>query len=545
MPPKKQKTKRIIGNTPKKVKGMVLPTDPNPNHKITFTLFLNPVKTKIPQPKDLVNLNQRKQFITTRKEFKKVHGTTKGDIVSLKKFTNKYNLQISKTKLTERWISIKGKIEDVEKALKIDILQYDFEEFIYYFHHGVMEIPKEIEHLVEAITGINKAPIKERRIFPMQLNLNKSMLKGTAVHAKDFEKLYNFPEELDGSGQCIGIISLGGGYDEKILKKYFKGHGIPMPDISWVSVDGGKNEPGANTEYDYEVYMDLEIVGSLAPGAKIVVYFAKNDKANILKAFKQAIHDNKNKPQVISMSWGTLEENFSRHEAIALNNVFKEAAHLNITLICSSGDLGSSGKVDQTGLNVQLPASSPYILAVGGTQTDVVDNKILHEDVWKQEQEMSGQKVNFSSGGGFSDFYPMPQFQKSVLPITFKKKKKRGIPDVAANASTTPGIILNVSNTIQVSMGTSASTPLWAALITRINQKLNELNLPHVGFINPFIYHDEFRPLFNQVLHGENGNYNATGGWDPCTGLGTPDGEKFLEQIIKMQSKIHFDPNQT
>lgn len=539
MPSKKIKTKRIVGNTPKNVKGLVKPKDANPKKKLTFTFFLNPVKKKIPQPKALQSLNKRKNILSTRKDFNKEHASTKEDIAALKKFTDKYNLKMSKVKLTERWVSFVGKIEDIEKALKIDIWQYDFEDFIYYFHEGIMEIPKEIDHLIEAITGINKAPIKERRIFPTEIDLKHSMLEGSAVQAKDFAKLYNFPKDLDGSGQCIGIISLGGGYDENILKKYFKKQGIPMPDISWVGVHGAKNNPGENIEYDYEVYMDIEIAGSLAPGARIVVYFAENHTSNILKAFREAIHDHKNKPDVISMSWGTLEENFSRHEAMALNNVLKEAAQLNITLICSSGDLGSSGKLEQTGLNVQLPASSPYVLAVGGSQSHVEDNKILHEDVWKQDQELNGQKIHFSSGGGFSEYFEIPHYQKEVLPLAFARKKKRGIPDVAANASTTPGVILNVGETVQISMGTSASTPLWAALISRINQKLTALNLPHIGFIHPFLYQDEFRPLFNQVLDGGNGGYEATGGWDPCTGLGTPDGEKFLEQIIKAQTQLH------
>ncbi len=539
MPPKKKNTKRIIGNQPKNIKGLVEAQDPNPKKKIGFTLFLNPVKDKIVKPKDLHDPKKRKDHIKSRNQFKKIHKSTKSDIAELKKFTNRFDLKITKIKLTERWVAFSARIQDIENALNINILEYKFDEFIYYFHHGVMEIPKEIEHLVEAITGINKAPLKERRVFPKQFDLKHAMLEGTAVFAKDFERLYNFPKGLDGSGQCLGIISLGGGYDEKIIKKYFKKQGLPMPDISWVGVNGGKNNPGKNLEYDYEVYMDIEIAASLAPGAKIVVYFAKNETVNILKAFKQAIHDNKNKPSVISMSWGTLEENFSRHEAMALNNVLKEAAELNITLICSSGDLGSSGKLDQKGENVQLPASSPYVLAVGGTQCHIEEDTILHEEVWKQDQELAGNLVHFSSGGGFSEIFRMPDYQRSVLPQVFTSKKKRGIPDVSANASTEPGIILNVGNSSEISLGTSASTPLWAALILRINQKLSELNLPSVGFLHPIIYQDEFRPLFNQVLGGNNGAYQAIGGWDPCTGLGTPDGEVFLQEIIKFQKQHH------
>lgn len=537
--PTKKASKRIIGTMPKTVKGLVTATDPNPDEELTFTLFLNPVKRKIPSLRKLTNIAKRSNLITSRAKFRGMHNTTKEDIGKLKEYFDGFGLTIKTIKLTERWIAVKGKIADIERALKIDILRYDFDNLVYFFHNGVMQIPHKIAHLVEAITGINKAPIKEKKVFPRQIDVKNAILEGRAVSAKDFERLYNFPKGLDGSGECLGIISLGGGYDKEVLKKYFKKQGIAMPDISWVPVGDGKNDPGKNLEYDYEVYMDVEIAACLAPGAKIVVYFAKNHKSNILKAFKQAIHDDKNKPSVISLSWGSLEDTFSMRDAHTLNNALKEAANLNITLVCSSGDLGSSGMPNQQGENMQLPASSPYVLAVGGTQTHIEDNKILHEDVWKQDQEMEGQLMHGSSGGGFSKRFPMPKYQSEVLPLEFTRKNKRGLPDVSANASTFPGILLSVGQTEQISMGTSASTPLWAALLIRVNQKMTQLGLPHIGFIHPFIYKDEFRPLFNQVVSGSNGKYEATAGWDPCTGLGTPNGEVFLQQMIKMQTAIH------
>ncbi|HEX5413957.1 MAG TPA: hypothetical protein VFZ27_19105 [Terriglobia bacterium] len=117
-------------------------------------------------------------------------------------------------------------------------------------------------------------------------------------------KLYNFPSGLNGQGQTIGIIELGGGYPQSELDSYFSALGIsPSLTVLSVSVDGGKNQPtGDPNGPDAEVMLDVEVAGAVAPEAKIVVYFAANTDAVFLDAINQAVMDKHNKPSVISIS---------------------------------------------------------------------------------------------------------------------------------------------------------------------------------------------------------------------------------------------------
>lgn len=506
---------------------------------INFTFFLeaNTPENHIPTIRHYENiLNQIPTTLKINLDENDLYAHT-GAIKAVEDFANKYSLIIKNKKNQERWIALEGIVDNVEKALHIKLRKFFLDGNPYYFHNGEVPIPEELKGFVEGITGINHEPIKTQKVFPDEKALKKSLMRGLAVNPQDFARLYNFPKKLDGTGQCIGIISLGGGYDDACLQSYFDKINIPLPDISWTSVDGGKNNPRVNPMYDYEVYMDIEIAAALAPGAKIVVYFAKNTRADVIKSIKKAVYDTENKPSVISMSWGCLENEFTEIERLTLNHVLKEAAARSVTVLTSSGDLGSSGTNSGMGLNVQLPASNPYVLAVGGTEVHHEDGSIINEKVWQQTLTVMTKSTTAASGGGFSKYWGIPGYQLNSILKEDYKQAKRGIPDVAANASTYPGIFIQVHESEQISLGTSAATPLWAALIARINQYLASLGLPTAGFINPFIYQNELSHAFNQITEGSNGAYLADPGWDPCTGLGTPNGDVLMRKIAAMKKQ--------
>lgn len=506
---------------------------------ISFTFFLVAAKPE----EEIPDLNHYERLIALENPVKQAF-LLEADVLAtpealqaVEDFANAYSLDIVNKKNRERWVSLRGTVENVENALDISIRKFYLQGNPYYFHKGEVAVPKALNGLVEAVTGINQEPIKCEKIFPDEKKLKEAQLKGLAVMPQDYAKLYNFPENLDGTGQCIGLISLGGGYKDTCLESYFEKINIPLPGISWVSVDEAQNDPMQNLFYDYEVYMDIEIAAALAPGAKIVMYFAPNTAAGVIKAIKKAVYDSENNPGIISMSWGCLENVFSTIEKRALNHVLMEAAAKNVTVIVSSGDHGSSGTNSPDGLNVQIPAANPYVLAVGGTEVHAQGGAILDEKVWEQTLSLAGKTATAASGGGFSSFWPIPRYQLDNIIREDYKQTTRGLPDVAANASTYPGIYLHVHESEQISMGTSAAAPLWAALIARINQYLNSLGLPNAGFLNPYLYQREISPAFNQITEGSNGAYEADQGWDPCTGLGTPNGQVLMKKIEWMQKK--------
>jgi kumamolisin len=125
----------------------------------------------------------------------------------------------------------------------------------------------------------------------------------------ELARLYNFPSKLDGSGQTIGLIELGGGYSISDLNAYFAKLNLPVPEVTWVSINGVKNSPSkSDFGIDTEVTMNIEVAGAVAPHAKIVVYFTRNTNEGFINAVSYAIRDEQNKPSVIVITWGGPEK---------------------------------------------------------------------------------------------------------------------------------------------------------------------------------------------------------------------------------------------
>jgi kumamolisin len=333
--------------------------------------------------------------------------------------------------------------------------------------------------------------------------------------------LYNYAAGT-GQGECIGLVELGGGYRPTDPKTYFSGLGVPLPKVSAVSVDHGKNHPtGDSNGPDGEVMLDIEVAGAIAPAAQIAVYFAPNTDQGFLDAVTTAIHDTTNKPSVISISWGGPESSWTQQSLNAFDQAFQEAAAMGITVCVAAGDNGSSDGA--TGDNVDFPASDPYVLACGGTSVQASGNSITSETVWNDGAQGG------ATGGGISTFFALPPYQEGLsavltaggtTPLTH-----RGVPDVAGDADENTGYDVRVDGSDTVIGGTSAVAPLWAGLITRINSA----NGKSVGYVNPLLYQNQL--AFNDITQGNNGTFAAAKGWDACTGLGSPNGTKIASVL--------------
>ena len=258
------------------------------------------------------------------------------------------------------------------------------------------------------------------------------------------------------------------------------------------------------------------MVGAIAPQANIVVYFAPNTDAGFLDAITTAIHDTTHKPSVISISWGGPEVSWTAQAMTAMDDAFQAAATMGITVCAASGDSGSSDGVNDGSDHVDFPASSPFALACGGTSLQASGGSIRSEVVWNDGA------ANGASGGGVSSFFPLPSWQTGLKAVNNQGQStalsKRGVPDVAGNADPQTGYDVRIDGTNTVIGGTSAVAPLWAALIARINQVSGKPG----GYLNPNLYQN--RQALRDITSGNNGDYDATEGWDACTGLGTPNG---------------------
>ena len=346
--------------------------------------------------------------------------------------------------------------------------------------------------------------------------------------APQVASLYNFPAGTDGTGQTIAIIELGGGYTQSDLDMYFNGLGLATPSVTAVGVDGGSNSPGQPA--DGEVELDIQVAGAVAPKAAQLVYFAANTDQGFINAIAQAVHTTP-PPIVVSISWGQSEDQWSEQSRNSMDSVFADAAALGVTVTVAAGDNGSSDDPNSTsGVHVDFPASSPHVLACGGTQLigNLNTNTITSEVVWNELANNEG-----AGGGGVSDVFPLPSWQANVgVPtIAGGTSTGRGVPDVAGNADPVTGYLVVVDGKQQPIGGTSAVAPLWAGLIARLAQATGK----KFGLLQPLIYGSVTAGAaaqgFNDITQGNNGAYSAGPGWDATTGLGSPNGQALLTHL--------------
>jgi kumamolisin len=387
---------------------------------------------------------------------------------------------------------------------------------------GPIYVPSDVAAVVEGVFGLDNRPAARpqfRRISDFDGIPVLAAAPRSSFSSIQIGQMYDFPSDVKGQGQTVAIIELGGGYRTSDLQTYFAGLGIPMPSVNAVSVDHGQNAPSGPNSADAEVMLDIEVVGAVAPGAKIVVYFAPNTDQGFIDSITTAVHDTVNRPSVISISWGAPEVSWTQASVQAMDQAFQSAAALGVTVYCAAGDNGSNdfppGPGQQAGNHADFPSSSPHVVGCGGTRIVSVTNNVPLEEVWNDPGDGA-------TGGGFSALFPRPSWQPA-----YQTQTGRGVPDVAGDASPLSGYQVRVDGQNTVIGGTSAVSPLWAGLTALLNQKLGK----PLGFANPLLYAATSSSGFQDITAGNNGAFTAGPGWDPCTGLGRPDGAKLASAI--------------
>src|SRR5215469_13201096 len=296
----------------------------------------------------------------TREEFGVLHGASSSDIRAIEAFAHEYGLTVTESSQARRSVVLSGTAGNMQRAFGVTLNHYTSPRGTYRGRTGPVMIPEELQGIVTAVLGLDNRPIAKPHV-----RFHAAQPDGSVTPVQ-VGKLYGFPSG-NGTGQTIGIIELGGGYKTADLTTYFKGLGLKSPAVKSVSVDGGVNHPGADTDADGEVMLDIEVAGSVAPGASIVVYFAPNTDQGFVDAISKAVHDATNKPSVISISWGGPESSWTAQSMTALDEALQAAAAMGVTVCVASGDDGSSDGVGDGADHADFPASSPHSLACGGT----------------------------------------------------------------------------------------------------------------------------------------------------------------------------------
>ncbi len=498
----------------------------------------------------------------SRAELRVARGADPADVNAVEAFVREHGLEVVDAKAAERRILVAGPAARLAAAFGVSLLRYQVEGGTCRGRTGPILLPARLAAIIEGVFGLDDRPQARPhfRIFEpgpaadpgaaatagAGTTAGTGAIAGTGAAAgagatratgafrpatsveRSFSpvqvaRLYDFVSDADGHGQAIALIELGGGLRAADLAVYFAGLGISLPPVTTVSVDGGRNEPTTADSADGEVMLDIEVAGSVAPGASIVVYFAPNTDRGFLDAITTAIHDSDHRPSVISISWGGPESAWTAQAMRVMDGAFAEAALVGVTVTCASGDNGSDDRVGDGRAHADFPASSPNVLACGGTRISGSITSIADERTWNDGPQGG------ASGGGISDVFDRPAYQADAgLPPSANPPGRigRGLPDVAGDASPASGYAVRVDGRDMVIGGTSAVAPLYAGLVALLNQKLGQ----PVGFLNPFLY-GPGREAIRDITEGDNGEYPAGPGWDACTGLGRIDGAALLAAL--------------
>jgi kumamolisin len=472
----------------------------------------------------------------TRAQLASGHGAKTEDLDLVEKFAHEHNLIVAHRSAAERSIVLKGTLGDLLALFPANVQMYHHSTGTYRGREGEIQIPTALDGIVTGVFGFDSRPKHRYTRVPNTAGPGG----GNGVASTEFAKRYNFPlayqgRTLDGTGQTIAIIELGGGFRTSDLKVFFNEIGVAAPAVTAISVDHAGNKPTTPDSDDGEVMLDIEVAGAVAPKAKFAVYFAPNNgDQGFIDGISAAVHDSERNPNVISISWGGPESSTDQQGIAAFHELFVAAAAVGMTVCVASGDHGTadSDAADWDGkIHVDHPAVDDMVLGCGGTQIDGNGNDVVWNDGTPFDKSAPG-GGGWASGGGISEVIAVPSYQVNAnLPVSIDSGKPgRGVPDIAMSAT---NYYTRVDSSEGASGGTSAVAPLMSALVALLNQAKQK----DVGFLNPTLYANASAGVVHDVTAGTNAitntvkGYNAGPGWDACSGLGTPDGTALLGKL--------------
>lgn len=331
---------------------------------------------------------------------------------------------------------------------------------------------------------------------------------------------------------------------DQFVKKYQPGS--PNPGFRYQGVLGLKDN---QSDIGVEPNLDIQTIIGLTSPTNTTFYKTPGLPAAFNPEYPGEVNDNEpyiewlqymatvpdqDLPQVVSISYGDSENTVPFDYANRVCNEFAKLGARGVSILFSSGDYGVQGGSDTpcskaTPFRAIFPASCPWVTAVGGTF-----------DQWDDEGKTSTEVTWIGSGGGFSNYFARPSYQDAHVTKylnSFSAEFSRSVfnasgrayPDVAAQAVAFP---IFVNGKFQTVDGTSASAPVFASVISNLNDMRMMAGKKPLGFLNPWLYQNGYKGL-NDVMKGYNPGCDTSGfpaskEWDPNTGLGTPDFEKLM-----------------
>jgi len=443
-------------------------------------------------------------------------------------------------------------------------------------HWGAYSVPEHLEDIVEMVAGISEFPI-------LRENMRKPVAPNqgiVGVVPQTIQQVYGTPANPTANSKSSqSVIEFEGqSYSPSDLQNFATQMGLTIAPLSSAHVIGSNdpNAPGTEAE------LDIQFIAGV--GINVENWFWLEGGEAWLYGFAVHFSNTQDVPLVNSISYGWNEEDQcengiggaecqqlgvdSRGYVQRVNTEFQKIGVRGVSLICASGDSGANGRTDplcvETKLNPTFPAASPYITSVGATQVSNAQTNLPNPPPvctsgqyscasGGTEEAVSYAQAHFASGGGFSNIAPMPEYQKDAVqaylnsgvelpPASYFNSTSRGYPDIAAFGSNN----LIYQEGIEPVGGTSASSPIVAGVFALLNNASLQKSGKPLGFLNPLIYKAfaSDPTHFNDITIGDNKcteqgcgfggsckGFKCAAGWDPVTGVGSPNYPKLLDFV--------------
>jgi subtilase family serine protease len=357
---------------------------------------------------------------------------------------------------------------------------------------------------------------------------------------------YNFPSNLDGTGQTILIVdAFGSPTITQDLATFDADFGIPDPPSFTIFCPDGCPSSSFNNKFhdvagwSIETSLDVEWAHAMAPGANIVLIVASTSSGDAINTAEAAAIQ-RFPDAVMSQSFGIPEFLVRGNNAQILqaHRNFVAATAAGITLLASVGDFGATNGNPANVTNAGFPASDPLTTAVGGTEGNPYFAGLLVNGSYGAEQVWNEPRFGAATGGAPSLFFGVPSYQAGL------GLHSRTIPDVAYNSAIQGGVLVldSALGGFFLVGGTSAGSPQWAAIIALANQHAGH----SLAFVNPAIYQvakssayaNDFHDITtgdNKLLETQNG-FSAGTGYDFTTGWGTPNVSNLIPDLVAAAS---------
>jgi kumamolisin len=500
-------------------------------------------KMELPEPNPMKPID--------RKEFATKYGANPKDLDAVEEQLKPFGLKATAKSVTSRTVEVAGTVSAMEKAFGVRLFRVQHDQATYRGRVGDIFIPKKLDRVVTAVLGLDTRPMIKR----IPRLTSQSAAGATAAPAN---RLWFFPAELgekyafpasEGQGQTVGILEFEGHYDADNLAQFWKlgGNGGPVPVVQVRNVEALPAAMANNPDGTGETMLDVEVVAALVPKAAITIFISQFTERGWVANLDAALKDSP-APTVISVSYSFPEGQtpWTQQGVDSVNDSLKALANAGVTVCVSSGDDGSDDQMGDGMAHVGFPASSPYVLAVGGT---ALNRHTGAETAWHEGTGVRPQ--GGSTGGGVSVMNPRPTWQQAININSVNPHDPAGriVPDVAADSALHTGYrmfgpvsgegIPAGTSGWQTVGGTSAATPLWAALIARLQQLGKQ-----VGFLTPRLYASNSKTqgktlgsfACRDITKGTNASgsaegYSAGPGFDATTGWGSPNGGKLLQAL--------------